>query len=355
MDLHRASRGIGLISTLLVTTLASVSCTALFNPAKFIILSLDGPQQVFVEDTEVYTATVKNKGGTLGTTNVNFYIEGELQTTRSLSLKPGEQDNVTARLSFSKEGDVLVEARVKGGSSASLVVTVKKRIPISTPPFITSINFPSRILANGLPVSGSVGFYDPDADVAYAYFEVLAAIDFQSFTVNLNVQGQSSGVFGFYIACNTAQYVTLGVTLVDSMGNRSARRDFSFTCESVTQPPPPPPPPPPSLYGQFTGHSLVDEASWHYWQLYISAGEFHLDNALVRRTDGKNSNCEAWLLTENDYSRWQINLGVTNLLSLYGWHTTSMPSGTYYFLIYNRRDWDGEEDKCEYWVDGRYR
>lgn len=349
MNLRRASRQLGLIIVLFIVHLTSAGCTALFNPARFIVLSLEGPQQVFAGDVASYTATVKNRGGTQGTTNVNFYVESELRDTKTLSLRPGETDSVTASLSFFGEGTVLVEARVKGGSSASLTVTVSRRIPVSTPPVITYLEFPSRIPANGTLAYGEVGFYDPDGDVVQASFEVLSAVNFQPFTLTINAWGRTSGSFSFNIYCYMAQFVTLGVTLVDSMGNRSARRDFSFTCESVTQPPPPP------LYRQFTGHSLVDEASWHYWQLYISAGEFHLDNALVRRTDGKNSNCEAWLLTESDYNRWQVNLGVTNLLSVYGWHTTSMPSGIYYFLIYNRRDWDGEEDKCEYWVDGRYR
>ena len=345
-------RYMGLVVLLLIVPIVSSGCTALFNPARFVILSLEGPQQVFTGDVASYTATVKNKGGTPGTAYVSFYVEGELRDTQSLSLKPGEIDSVTTKLSFFGEGVFLIEAKVKGGPTASLTVTVNRRIPISNPPVITYIEFPSRIPADGTLVYGEVGFYDPDGDVVRASFEVLLAINFQPFTLNINTWGRTSGTFSFSIYCYTAQFVTLGVTLVDSVGNRSARRDFSFTCEMVSQPPPPPPPQP---YRQFTGHSLVGEADWHYWQLYISAGEFHLDSALVRRTDGKNSNCEAWLLTDSDYSRWQINLGVTNLLSLYGWHTTSMPSGTYYFLIYNRRDWDGEEDKCEYWVDGRYR
>jgi hypothetical protein len=345
------SRCLGLTTLLLVVLMLSAGCTALFNPARFVILSLEGPQQVFAGDVASYTATVKNRGGTPGTTQVSFYVEGELRDTQSLSLKPGEISSVTTRLSFFGEGVVLVEARVKGGSTASLTVTVSRRIPISHPPVITYIEFPSRIPADGTPVYGEVGFYDPDADIVRAYFDVLLAVNFQPFNLTINAWGQTSGAFSFSIYCNTAQFVTLGVTLVDNMGNKSARRDFSFTCENVSKPPPPLPSP----YSRFSGHSLIDEASWHYWRLYISAGEFHLDSALVRRTDGNNSNCEAWLLTESDYSRWEINLGVTNLLSLYGWHTTSMPSGTYYFLIYNRRDWDGEQDKCEYWVEGRYR
>ncbi|MEM4721550.1 MAG: CARDB domain-containing protein [Candidatus Methanomethylicaceae archaeon] len=349
MDLRRIGTHLGLITVLLLAVhIALAGCTALLNPARFVVLSLEGPRQVFVGDIVSYTATVENRGGTSGTTYVNFYIGGNLQDSQNLSLKPGEILSVTAKLSFTKEGTALVEAKVKGGSSVSLTVTVSRKIPISTPPSITYVEFPSRIPANGTLAYGEVGFYDPDADVVRASFEVLLAVSFQPFTLTINAWGQTSGSFSFSIYCYTAQFVTLGVTLIDSVGNKSARRDFSFTCESVTQPPPP-------SYRRFTGHSLVDEARWHYWQLYISAGEFHLDSALVRRTDGKNANCEAWLLTESDYSRWEVDLGVTNLLSLYGWHTTSMPSGTYYFLIYNRRDWDGEEDKCEYWVDGRYR
>lgn len=346
MNLHQTGRCLKLIALLLIVPTISTGCTTLLNPARFVVLSLEGPQQVFAGDVASYTATVKNIGGTSGTTEVNFYVEGELRHTQSLSLKPGEKSNITAQLSFFGEGTALVEVRVKGGSSASLTVTISKRIPISTPPSITYIEFPSRILANGIPVYGKVWFYDPDADVVRAHFDVLAAINFQSFILNLNTQGQSSGAFSFNIFCNTAQFVTLGVTLVDSMGNRSVRRDFSFTCESVPQLP---------SYSRFSGHSLIDEGGWHYWQMYISEGEFHVDSIFVRRTDGDNASCEAWLLTDSDYSRWQINLSVTNLLLWYGWHTTSMPRGTYYFLIYNRRDWDGQQDKCEYWVDGRYR
>lgn len=97
-----------------------------------------------------------------------------------------------------------------------------------TPPQITFLSFPPQIQADGNPVSGFVGFKDPDGDLAKAEFIVIRAKDFQPFTLDLNVRGAKEGSFEFAISTTTPQSVTLRLTLIDEAGNRSQPREFSF-------------------------------------------------------------------------------------------------------------------------------
>jgi YVTN family beta-propeller protein len=105
------------------------------------------------------------------------------------------------------------------------------------PPEITFVNFPPEIRSDGNPVSGIVGFADPNGDVVRADFTVVSAIDFQPFTVTPDVKGQTGGSFEFKLATRTAQRVTLRVTLTDEAGNKSAPKEFSFEAIAVSRPP----------------------------------------------------------------------------------------------------------------------
>ncbi len=108
-----------------------------------------------------------------------------------------------------------------------------------TPPEITFIDFPSRIEANGQPVSGLVFFSDPDGDVTRAEFKVIEALDFKDFTLDLaeQLKGVTLGAFEFQIATSTPQRVVLEVVLVDAQDLRSEPGQFSF--EAISKEPPP--------------------------------------------------------------------------------------------------------------------
>ena len=56
--------------------------------------------------------------------------------------------------------------------------------PMSVPPTVLSIDFPSQIPADGTGVDGSVRFRDPDGDVNWVTFDVVSASDFESFAFN---------------------------------------------------------------------------------------------------------------------------------------------------------------------------
>ncbi len=102
-----------------------------------------------------------------------------------------------------------------------------------SPPEILFIDFPAQIRAVGKPVTGFIGFKDPDGDLATASFTVVSATEFQSFEVTPNVKGQKEGVFSFEIATATAQRVTLSVTLTDEAGQASQPVEFSFEAVAV--------------------------------------------------------------------------------------------------------------------------
>lgn len=95
-----------------------------------------------------------------------------------------------------------------------------------------SIDFPSRVPADGSDVSGEVRFRDPDGDIQWAYFDVVEATDFTPFhfdpTESLVAGDAKAGAFRFYVWLNTLQRVTLRVTLVDRAGNASEPVEFTF-------------------------------------------------------------------------------------------------------------------------------
>lgn len=98
-----------------------------------------------------------------------------------------------------------------------------------TPPEITFVDFPMEIPADGSEHTGYIGFKDPDGDVIRADFEVVRAVDFQSFSIDLQqFKGLKEGVFSFTISTMTPQEVTLRLTLIDETGNRSEPEELSF-------------------------------------------------------------------------------------------------------------------------------
>jgi hypothetical protein len=100
------------------------------------------------------------------------------------------------------------------------------RVPAA--PEVTYIEFPKEITADGEPVTGAVGFHDPDGDVAWVRFEVVEALLFEPFAFDPEVQGQSEGEFYFYVQTVVPQTVTLRVVLIDAQGHESEPVEFSF-------------------------------------------------------------------------------------------------------------------------------
>ncbi len=101
-------------------------------------------------------------------------------------------------------------------------------VSVGGAPQIIFISFPQEIKADGNSVSGFAGFKDPDGDVVKAEFTVAQAVDFQSFSLNLDERGVKEGFFVFQLATKTPQRVRLLLTLTDTAGNRSPPKEFSF-------------------------------------------------------------------------------------------------------------------------------
>jgi hypothetical protein len=144
-----------------------------------------------------------------------------------------------------------------------------------------------------------------------------------------------------------------------------------FIPPPTPQPPPyvpPPPAPPPSIPAppppvetpwqtiRFGSITDIKEGNWVYWRFYISQGDFEVISFTTFREDEKKG--EAWLLSEDEYASWELNLPVR------GWRWYSgevgravgVTQGWYYLVIYNRRDWDGEADPLKYFlIHARYR
>lgn len=129
----------------------------------------------------------------------------------------------------SRQGRITITA--PGAQNSPTIVPVALTIlPKRGNPSIIRVDFPQQIPADGTRVTGKVYFEDPEGDINKITFEVVEATEFKPFSFNPYVQGQTTGAIGFFIACYTAQQVTLRVMLFDGEGNRSEPVDFSFSC-----------------------------------------------------------------------------------------------------------------------------
>jgi outer membrane protein assembly factor BamB len=97
-----------------------------------------------------------------------------------------------------------------------------------SPPQVLFIDFPAQIRATGTPITGFVGFSDPDGDLVKAEFTVVSATEFQNFQITPDVTGRTESAFAFEIATKVSQRVTLSVTLTDEAGQASQPVEFSF-------------------------------------------------------------------------------------------------------------------------------
>ena len=103
---------------------------------------------------------------------------------------------------------------------------------VSGKPSITSVSFPSEVVADRQPSPGTIGFSDPDGDVALVEFRC-RGVSTGSF--DPGVAGQASGSIGFTYWASSSGYYTVEITLRDVVGNSSMPRSFSYTA----MPPPP--------------------------------------------------------------------------------------------------------------------
>lgn len=100
--------------------------------------------------------------------------------------------------------------------------------PSSGIPQITFIDFPKLIPPDGTRVLGTMGFRDPDGDIASVEFAVAKAVAFTPFSFNPDVKGKIEGIFQFFIFSEIGQQVSLRVILSDEKGNKSQPKELSF-------------------------------------------------------------------------------------------------------------------------------
>jgi len=92
----------------------------------------------------------------------------------------------------------------------------------SPAPVINAIEFPPQIPASGDPVQGLIRFSDPEGDLAEARFEVLEAVAFENFSLDLlGAAGITRGNFTFEVHSTLDQEIVLRVILIDAMGHES--------------------------------------------------------------------------------------------------------------------------------------
>jgi hypothetical protein len=117
------------------------------------------------------------------------------------------------------------------GLLLAAVLAVIAAASTASRPEILAIEFPERIAADGSEVLGTVKFRDRDGDIVLAEFKVIEAQAFEPFSFDPEVIGQREGSFPFAVFSLIPQRVTLEVTLIDRLGQRSRPKRFSFTAE----------------------------------------------------------------------------------------------------------------------------
>ena len=136
---------------------------------------------------------------------------------------------IAGRSAADRAGLWRVEVFVDGALQLSRSFTIGS-VGTSHRPMITGIEFPSRIPANGQDVSGSVSFYDPDADIAWVAFEAVEGF-FSDFEFEPSTVGRTAGEFSFYVYTRLRQHVRMKVILYDRCRNQSEPYWFSFNAE----------------------------------------------------------------------------------------------------------------------------
>ncbi|MBI1741551.1 PKD domain-containing protein [Candidatus Acetothermia bacterium] len=406
MNSHRKILCGVLLLASMVSLLSGCSLMSIFGSPFFIITGFTGPISVDVGQSAIYNVSIENTGQQAGTGNLVVKVAGEERFHGSYTLKPNESKTFDVTLTFSSPGSVDLKAETPN-SSRGLGVTVRSLQPqpphadftasptSGTAPltvyftnrttgsytslmwqfgdgmtsgetnpahtYSRSGNYIVQLTAHGPggddTARGTISVSEPLVQPPHADFTASPT----SGTVPLTVyfanrttgsytslfwefgDGATSNETNPVHTYSSTGYYTVQLT-ARGPGGASAATALIYVNAA---------PPPPS-YGTFTGHNFVGEGKWAYWKLMLTAGEFHLDSATFVRSDGKDDKGEAWLLTNEDYDNWTHDRSVYNILTR-GYHLTNLPAGTYYFLVYNRSDYDFVEDKLEYAVTGRYR
>jgi hypothetical protein len=135
---------------------------------------------------------------------------------------------VASRRPSDLPGQWRVDIYIAGRFQVSMPFTIGTMRCSVNAPRVTGIEFPSAIRADGKKTRGYVSFFDPDGDITYVRFDVVNAVRFTPFSFEPNVSGKTSGSFSFRIWATMKQSVTLKVTLIDRLGNKSEPYYFSF-------------------------------------------------------------------------------------------------------------------------------
>jgi hypothetical protein len=126
------------------------------------------------------------------------------------------------------QGRWRVDVYIAGEFQMSVPFTIGSTGNSARSPRVTLIEFPNAIRADGEKNQGYVSFFDPNGDIASVRFDVVNAVRFTPFSFEPNVNGKTSGSFSFRIWATIKQTVTLKVTLIDRLGNKSEPYYFSF-------------------------------------------------------------------------------------------------------------------------------
>ena len=114
-------------------------------------------------------------------------------------------------------------------SSGGALPSIESATSISPNPVVRGVQFPPQIPAAGSEVPGRVSFADPNGDIVSAKFNVIDAVAFEGFEIDLSgARGIERGQFSFVLQSSLEQLVTIEVVLIDSAGHESEPFRFSF-------------------------------------------------------------------------------------------------------------------------------
>ena len=168
-------------------------------------------------------------------------LEAELNAAQTAEAAPISREDAIQTAQAEAAGGIapapqVIEAPAAAPPAADAPAPALQAVPPaagSSPPVITSVDFPKSIPASGIKFAGWTSFTDPDGDVVLQRMEVVSALSMKGFEDDPReglFGSPTDGRYDFKIWCFRKQEITMRVTLVDAAGNQSNSMEFSFEC-----------------------------------------------------------------------------------------------------------------------------
>jgi hypothetical protein len=149
--------------------------------------------------------------------------------------------------------------------------------PVVSGPRVTSVSFPTRVVADGTENTGTIGFTDTQGDIVRV---ILSCRGQTTGSWDPEVQGQTTGTIEFWYSVSRTGNYTVTVELVDAGGRRSDPYPFSFQADA----PPPIPVSAQQLLDEYDANEVAAQLKYQYKQVAVTG---YVDSINVNSITGE--------------------------------------------------------------------